>query len=309
MTEFSDVRIRPTKSALKSRADVALTRFFPDLNWLGVPIIASNIDTIGTFLVADSMRRKGMITAISKYTPVEDWKAFSYAVHGDVAVTVGLREGDFEYLDAVMQAAFDVPRFILADVANGYLEVFLDLVHEVKDTYPNIPLIAGSVTTPEGVWDLIEAGADMVKVGIGTGSICITSDVTGIGAPRLESIQECADVAHYLGKYIVAEGGFESFGDVAKAFVAGADFIMTGRLLSGHDETGDDYYGMASERAQILHYGKVANYRSVEGAETAVIPWQGELSTTLLQRHRMIQIRLQLQYTYQDNEPRLRILE
>jgi len=280
MTKFSGVRIQPTKSNLKSRRDVNLMRDLPDLNWRGVPIIASNVDSIGTFMVADAMRRKNMITAINKHIPLNEWKMFSHATHGTVAATVGLRKGDLNRLISIMTAAFDKPHFIMADVANGYLESFHDLVAEVKTLYPKTPLIAGSVVTPEGVWELFEAGADIVKVGIGNGSICSTSDVTGVGAPQVESIQECAELAHSLDKYIVAEGGFTSFGDVAKAFVAGADFVMTGSLLAGHNETGDIYYGMASEQAQVKHYGRVDSYRSVEGIETFVEP-KGKLSYTL----------------------------
>ena len=183
-------------------------------------------------------------------------------------------------------------QMICIDVANGYREVFLNFVRRVRDAFPEKIIIAGNVATREMTEALILAGADIVKVGIGPGSVCTTRKVAGVGYPQLSAISECADAAHGLNGHVMSDGGCTSPGDIAKAFAAGADFVMLGGMLAGHDESGGEmvkgedgrdyksFYGMSSSRAMEKHYGEVAEHRAPEGKEVRV-PYKGPLEITV----------------------------
>jgi len=182
-------------------------------------------------------------------------------------------------------------KFICIDVANGYSEHFVDFVKGIRDQYPDKVIIAGNVVTGEMVEELLLAGADIIKVGIGPGSVCTTRIKTGVGYPQLSAIIECADAAHGLGGQIISDGGCATPGDVAKAFGAGADFVMLGGMFAGHDESGGElieegenkfkqFYGMSSETAMNKHSGGVANYRASEG-KTVKVPYRGSIENTL----------------------------
>ena len=183
-------------------------------------------------------------------------------------------------------------KMICIDVANGYREVFLQFVRKVRKEFSDKIIIAGNVATREMTEALILAGADIVKVGIGPGSVCTTRKVAGVGYPQLSAISECADAAHGLNGHVMSDGGCSSPGDVSKAFAAGADFVMLGGMLAGHDESGgeviDDgsgskyksFYGMSSARAMETHYGEVAGHRAPEGKEVRV-PYRGALEVTI----------------------------
>ncbi len=173
--------------------------------------------------------------------------------------------------------------WICIDIANGYSEHFVDFVRQVRKDHPKLNIIAGNVVTADMTQELILAGADVVKVGIGPGSVCTTRIQTGVGYPQLSAVIECADAAHGLGGHIIADGGCTCPGDVAKAFGAGADFVMLGGMLAGHDEGGGvvnvkagtvQFYGMSSDTAMKKHSGGVADYRSSEG-RTVEVPYQG----------------------------------
>jgi len=294
---FDDVLIRPKRSTLVSRSDVTLEREFSfrhsDATWKGVPIVAANMDTTGLFDVARVLQSHGMLTCLQKfYSTSACTKAWESGVDsGFVAVTCGSTEESFELLQRKM-ATDDRIRMICIDVANGYREFFLDFVKRVRSEFPDKILIAGNVATREMTEALILAGADIVKVGIGPGSVCTTRKVAGVGYPQLSAISECADAAHGLLGHVMADGGCSSPGDVAKAFAAGADFVMLGGMLAGHDESGgeliedDDgkifksFYGMSSSKAMESHYGEVAKHRAPEGKEVRV-PYRGPLEGTI----------------------------
>jgi len=294
---FDDVLIRPKRSTLVSRSDVSLSRDFEFRHskdiWSGVPIVAANMDTTGLFSIAKVLQNHSMLTCIQKfYSTKECAEAWDDGVDpGFIAVTCGSTEESFELLQRKL-ATNDGIRMICIDVANGYREVFLDFVRRVRREFPDKIVVAGNVATREMTEALILAGADIVKVGIGPGSVCTTRKVAGVGYPQLSAISECADAAHGLLGHVMADGGCSSPGDVAKAFAAGADFVMLGGMFAGHDESGGEliengegrmyksFYGMSSSKAMESHYGEVAKHRAPEGKEVRV-PYRGVLETTV----------------------------
>jgi len=294
---FDDVLIRPKRSTLVSRSDVSLEREFSfrhsDTTWRGIPIVAANMDTTGLFDVAKVLQGHGMLTCLQKFYSTSAYaEAWENGVDsGYVAVTCGSTEESFELLQRKMSTDEGI-QMICIDVANGYREVFLDFVKRVRSEFPDKIVIAGNVATREMTEALVLAGADIVKVGIGPGSVCTTRKVAGVGYPQLSAISECADAAHGLLGHVMADGGCSSPGDVAKAFAAGADFVMLGGMLAGHDESGGDliedkngkmfksFYGMSSAKAMESHYGEVAKHRAPEGKEVRV-PYRGPLEGTI----------------------------
>ncbi|MEM7330521.1 MAG: GMP reductase [Chloroflexota bacterium] len=296
---FKDVMIRPKRSTLKSRSEVSLVREFNFLHggnrWEGVPIVAANMDTVGTFEMARTLGAQKLLTAIHKHYSIDEWTAFIASVDETilnyVAVSSGTGESDEEKLDLIM-AKFPQLTTICIDVANGYSEHFVNFVKKVRDKYPDKIIWAGNVVTGEMVEELLLGGADVIKVGIGPGSVCTTRVKTGVGYPQLSAIIECADAAHGLGGQIISDGGCKVPGDLAKAFGAGADFVMLGGMLAGHDESGGEtievdgqkfrqFYGMSSQTAMNKYAGGVANYRASEG-KTVTIPYRGPVGATVL---------------------------
>ncbi|MGV3345366.1 GMP reductase [Enterobacteriaceae bacterium LUAb1] len=280
---FKDVLIRPKRSTLKSRSDVALDRTFTfkhsHLSWSGVPVIAANMDTVGTFQMAEALSHFTILTAVHKHYSLEAWQQFVSRVPESVLrctmVSTGTSEPDFIKLQQVLALSSQL-NFICIDVANGYSEHFVTFLQRVREAYPNKTICAGNVVTGEMVEELILSGADIVKVGIGPGSVCTTRVKTGVGYPQLSAVIECADAAHGLRGQIVSDGGCSVPGDIAKAFGGGADFVMLGGMLAGHDEcegtiveeNGESFmlfYGMSSESAMKRHSGSVAGYRAAEG--------------------------------------------
>lgn len=293
---FKDVLIRPKRSVLNSRSEVSLEREFKfkhsQLSWKGVPIIAANMDHTGTFAMAKALSEFGLLTAMDKFIPEDKWKEFAAGSPSAVKssfVSIGIADHDIEKVKTVIKHA-DVSMICL-DVANGYTERFVDFLKRLRDIYPNKTIMAGNVVTGEMVEELILSGADIVKIGIGPGSVCTTREKTGVGYPQLSAIIECADAAHGLSGQVCADGGCTSPGDVAKAFAAGADFVMLGGMLSGHDEclgevveeNGKRYkrfYGMSSAEAMEKHHGSVAEYRASEGRSVNV-PYRGPVKNTV----------------------------
>merc|ERR1712127_437137 len=296
--DFKDVLLRPKRSKIRSRADVDLVREFKFHNSKqvhhGVPIIASNMDTVGTFEMAKALGQHKCYTCIHKYYSVDQWREFA-ASNKDilpyVAASSGIAEGDFERLGDICENVPDV-RLICLDVANGYSQFFVEYVEKVRKAFPTHTILAGNVVTGEMTEALIFAGADIVKVGIGPGSVCTTRKKTGVGYPQLSAVMECADSAHGLGGHIISDGGCTCPGDFAKAFGAGADFVMLGGMLSGHDQSGGEiierdgkkvklFYGMSSATAMNKHVGGVSEYRASEG-KTVEVPYRGDAETTVL---------------------------
>ena len=295
---FKDVMIRPKRSTLKSRSEVNLEREFKflhsPLTWKGIPIIAANMDTVGTFEMAKALSEKKLFTAIHKHYSLEDWNLFSsnmsIDIKSNIAVSTGIGKNDSENLSKIFKLNAYL-NFICIDVANGYSEYFTDFVKQTRDQYPDKVIIAGNVVTGEMVEELLLSGADIVKVGIGPGSVCTTRVKTGVGYPQLSAIIECADAAHGLGGQIISDGGCTTPGDIAKAFGAGADFVMLGGMLAGHSESGGEviekqgkpyrkFYGMSSSTAMEKHVGGVADYRASEG-KTVEVPFKGDVENTL----------------------------
>ncbi|KAJ3016418.1 UNVERIFIED_CONTAM: GMP reductase 2 [Siphonaria sp. JEL0065] len=295
--DYKDVLIRPKRSTLRSRAQVDLNRTYTFRNsgrqWTGVPIIAANMDTVGTFEMAVALAHSNLITCIHKHYTFEDWKEWGHRNPGmlpAVAVSAGTGQPDLERVNQVL-TEFPSISFVCLDVANGYSEHFVDAVKAVRKAHPTHTIIAGNVVTGEMTEELILAGADIIKVGIGPGSVCTTRRQTGVGYPQLSAVLDCADAAHGLNGHVIADGGCVCPGDVAKGFGAGADFVMLGGMLAGHEESGGEtieengklfkqFYGMSSSTAMKKHVGGVAEYRASEG-KTVRVPFRGEVAGTV----------------------------
>jgi len=289
--DYSDVLIRPKRSILESRKEVDLNRTFKFKNgktWHGIPIVAANMDTTGTVEIGKILSSHGMLTCLSKHgkhVDVDDHEKLH------MALSFGMGEKDREFL--FKEREEDYPFFCL-DVANGYTQRFIDFVKEVREQWPSKIIIAGNVVTAEMTEALLLAGADIIKIGVGPGSVCTTRKISGVGFPQLSAVMECADAAHGLNGFIMADGGCQFPGDIAKAFGAGADFVMLGGLLAGHeecagevvtDEAGDSYkvfYGMSSDTAMNKHSGGVATYRASEG-KTVKVSYRGPVENTIQQ--------------------------
>ncbi len=296
---FKDVMFRPKRSTLKSRSEVSLEQNFKFLHsmssWTGVPIMAANMDTVGTFEIAKVLAKEKLFTAIHKHYTLEEWNNFLKNATPDfydhIAVSTGTGKEDFDKIGQIIKAN-PLLKFICIDVANGYSEHFVQFLKKTRKQYPDKIIIAGNVVTGEMTEELLLAGADIVKVGIGPGSVCTTRVKTGVGYPQLSAIIECADAAHGLGGHIISDGGCTTPGDVAKAFGAGADFVMLGGMLAGHTESGGElfevkgekfkqFYGMSSKTAMDKHAGGVAEYRASEG-KTVQVPFKGDVIYTVL---------------------------
>ena len=312
--DYKDVLIRPKRSVLRSRKEVDLRRKYKFRNsgntWWGIPIMAANMDGVGTFNMAYELSRSKMFTCITKQNTPKDWyNQFGQIDTDHLAVSVGTNLEDYEKAKEIITTCN--LNWVCIDIANGYSEHFVDFVRKVRGDYPKLNIIAGNVVTADMTQELILAGADIVKVGIGPGSVCTTRTQTGVGYPQLSAVIECADAAHGLGGHIIADGGCTCPGDVAKAFAAGADFVMLGGMLAGHDEGGGEviikryktgeyngsivgetygavyedkslvrFYGMSSATAMDKHSGGVADYRSSEG-RTVEIPYKGSVKSTV----------------------------
>ena len=293
---FDDVLIRPKRSTLVSRSEVDLTRDFKFKNtsktWSGVPIISANMDTTGTFETAKSLEKYGILTAIHKFYSLNDWEANLKNLNPKyVIVTVGSSYEEFNKAKNIFNLNSDLD-FLCLDVANGYREDFLQAVAKFREAFPDKIIMAGNVATREMTEAIILAGADIVKVGIGPGSVCTTRKVAGVGYPQLSSISECADAAHGLGGHVISDGGCKFPGDVAKAFGAGSDFVMLGGMFAGHAESGGDlitdengqmykdFYGMSSELAQQRYYGDLAEHRASEGKKVR-LKYKGSIDITV----------------------------
>lgn len=294
--DFKDVLFRPKRSTLSSRQSVCLERTYTFLHskkvWTGVPIVASNMDKTGTFSMAQELQKHKMLTCVHKHYTLEDWeKAINTLDPEYFAISSGISASDLKFVDTLL-TTYPQIQFICLDVANGYQESFVDKVKETRERHPSKTIVAGNVVTGEMVEELLLAGADIVKVGIGSGSACTTRKQTGVGYPQLSAVIECADAAHGLGGCIMSDGGCVVPGDVAKAFGGGADFCMIGGMLAGHTESEGDirykdgkeymeFYGMSSDTAMCKYKGSVAEYRSSEG-KTVLVPYRGPVNHTIM---------------------------
>jgi GMP reductase len=298
--DFKDVLIRPKRSTLNTRSGVDISREFTfrhtGTKYHGIPIVASNMDTTGTFEMAKALDPFKLTTALHKHYSVDECVAFFRGLERKSAAfySMGIAKSDEEKFRKVMaqagQGEDSTIRYVCIDVANGYTESFVSFVGRIRDDFPQVVIMAGNVVTGEMTEELILSGADIVKVGIGPGSVCTTRKMTGVGFPQLSAIIECADAAHGLEGHICADGGCATPGDVAKAFGGGADFVMLGGMFAGHDECGGEiverdgqrfqrFYGMSSRTAMEKYSGGVAEYRAAEGKEV-LVPYRGPVAGT-----------------------------
>ena len=294
--DFKDVLIRPKRSTLTSRSDVDITREFvfrhAGVKYHGIPIIASNMDTTGTFEMARALDEFRLSTALHKHYSVDECVRFFRSLErkSSAFYSMGITKADEEKFKRVVDAAGDAVGYVCIDVANGYHENFGTFVTRIRSAYPRLVIMAGNVVTGEMTEELILSGADIVKVGIGPGSVCTTRKMTGVGYPQLSAVIECADAAHGLSGLICADGGCSTPGDVAKAFGGGADFVMLGGMFAGHEESGGErverdgatyqrFYGMSSKAAMDRYAGGVAEYRAAEGKEV-LVPYRGPVANT-----------------------------
>jgi GMP reductase len=299
--DFDDVLIRPKRSVAPSRASVELERQYQfraaaaQAGWTGIPIIAANLDTTGSMDMAAALHELRMLTCLHKFYPLEQLvRFFTQSPAGaSTFYTLGVQDEDFEKLKAFVAKAPDRARLICIDAANGYTKYFVDRVKHVRDLCPRATIMAGNVATPEMVQELlIEGRADIVKVGIGPGSVCTTRRMTGVGYPQLSAIIECADAAHGNQGHICADGGCRTPGDIAKAFGAGADFVMLGGMLAGTDQcegewtsvdrrkTALKFYGMSSLEAHEKHHDGLKEYAAAEG-KCVTVPCKGPVKDVL----------------------------
>ena len=295
---FDDVLMEPKRSTLSSRRDVDMTRKFTFINSGKVmnftPIFASNMDGVGTFSMAKVLQEHKMMTVITKSTSVDQWRqAVGSGLRlQSVSVSVGTnkmwdREAmDYKNMQDVLNSFPDV-KMITVDVANAYHQNFVDFIKKVREEYPEKVIVAGNVVTPEMVEELIINGADMVKIGIGPGSVCTTRTMTGVGVPQFSAILECADAANGVDGHIMADGGCVYPGDIAKALGGGAHAVMIGGMLAGHEESEmqsvdgkREFYGMSSDRAREIHGKRKDGYRGNEGRHVA-LPDRGPVNDTV----------------------------
>ena len=322
--DYADVLIRPKRSTLGSRKEVDLERSFKfrnysapfehdnweDYDYRGIPIVASNMDGVGTFEVARSLAHQGFFTCLVKTYSVDEISIFfnnnSRKITDNVAVSLGISDADFEKMLEIYENCKTNIKYVCIDVANGYSERFSSFICKFRKAFPDVVIIAGNVVTGEMTEELILNGADIVKVGIGPGAVCTTRLQTGVGYPQLSAVIECSDAAHGLGGQIIADGGCATPGDVAKAFAAGADFVMLGSMLAGTNQGGGEvitkrfatseldandkpvvaekhyvkFYGMSSKTANEKHFGGLKNYRSSEG-RTVEVEYKGDITNVL----------------------------
>ncbi|AEP09976.1 GMP reductase [Micavibrio aeruginosavorus] len=297
--DFKDVLIRPKRSTLASRRDVDIRRDY-DFKWSkksfhGIPVIAANMDGVGTMAMARAfhVQGDGLTVALHKHYALDQLvEFFGTAESANAWYSIGVSEKDQEKLEEFLKtpAGAKLDRLCI-DVANGYSQPFVDFIKRMRDKLPTTTIMAGNVVTGEMTEELILSGADVVKVGIGPGSVCTTRKMTGVGYPQLSAIIECADAAHGLGGLVCGDGGCTVPGDLAKAFGAGSDFVMLGGMLAGHDQCEGDvvdedghkfvtFYGMSSDTAMKKHVGGVAKYRASEG-KTVRVPYRGDVTESL----------------------------
>jgi len=299
--DFSDVLLMPKRSSYASRSEASLERKmkfkYSPLEWQGIPIMVSNMDTTGTIEMAQALSKHKIITCLHKYYTYTD---IPLDLNRDYyAVSSGISEKDLLKLDDIVRHVN--PKIICMDVANGYMSKFVEACADVRRKYPDKILIAGNICTSEGVLDLVMNGkVDIVKVGIGSGSCCTTRKQTGIGMPQLSAVIECSDTAHGIDAHIISDGGIQINADFSKAYAGGADFVMSGSMFAAHKESGGElvsvsnpkdessnktykiFYGMSSTTAMDKYSGGVAKYRSSEG-KTVKLEYRGPVEDTILE--------------------------
>lgn len=301
--DYNDVLIVPQRTTLKSRSQVCLTRDVQFKHsrqqWSGLPVISSNMDTVTNLETFKLLKRRQMISCFPKYLnkhwihtgPPPELSDTDYYM-----LSTGTNDEDITnviHLISILKEKGIHPKFLCFDVANGYMINLINTCHRLRKAMPNVTFMAGNIVTPHGVKDLVVDGlVDIIKVGIGSGALCTTRKVTGVGYPQLSAVLECAEKAHELGAHIVADGGVTMVGDISKAFCAGGDFVMLGSMLAGHDSSPGDIitekgklykitYGMSSTIANNKYAGGLKNYKTPEGKVVKML-CKGKMEDTLM---------------------------
>lgn len=317
--DYQDVLLRPKRSTLASRSQVDIIRQY-NFKWSpssvkGTGIIAANMATTGTMEMASVLQKHNLFSALHKHYDAKELINFlknnkeQFGNNDLIFISSGVGQADYAKLEEVMRSK--LVNNICIDVANGYSPYLIQYVKKVRQAWPEALIMAGNVVTGDMTEDLILNGVDIVKVGIGPGSVCTTRKLTGVGRPQFSTVIECADAAHGVGGMICADGGCTVPGDICKSLCAGADFVMLGGMLAGHEESGGElsskffktdevaleengelsckikekqfkkFYGMSSDYAQEKFYGGMKTYRASEG-KVVEIPFRGPLEHTLL---------------------------
>lgn len=320
--DFCDVLFKPKRTTLNSRREADVIRkykfkYYPQ-TVMSCGIVAANMATTGTFAVNDVLQKYQAITCLHKHYDYTDTANYRYitenydkeesSYNAYTFISTGLRDDKERLFSLLADKNFKIDKLCI-DIANGYIPKLSDFVKEVRDKFPEILIMVGNIVTGDMTQDLILSGADIVKVGIGPGSVCTTRKLTGVGRPQLSAILDCSDAAHGVGGLICADGGCTCAGDVAKAFGAGADFVMIGGMFAGTDEAAGEliektietnefaeengethrllkkekyklFYGMSSQLAQEKHFGGMACYRASEG-KVVEIPYKGSIDNVI----------------------------
>lgn len=282
---YDDVLIVPSKSAVRSRKDPNLSTRVTRRHKIELPFVSANMDTITESQMAIAMWKMGGLGILHRFMPIEDQvhevRLMKEAGCDLVAASIGVNEEAKERAEALVKEG---AKILTIDIAHGHSESMLETLKWMKDKFGDrVDLIAGNVATPEATEELIAAGADAIKVGIGPGSMCTTRIITGCGVPQLTAVAWCMEAARAKNIPVIADGGLKSSGDIVKAFAAGAETVMLGSLLSGTLETpgsihhGKKHYrGMASKAAQVSWRGHLPEGMAPEGEATSV-PVKGHL--------------------------------
>lgn len=275
---FDDVLITPARSDIRSRRDPQLTSKLTKNIQIETPIISANMDTITEFDMALAMHRLGGMGILHRFITTEEQSSQARRLKEAGVKNISASVGVGEEFKTRAQSLIDVGvNIITIDIAHGHSVQMMETMKWLKDKYPHIDIIAGNLATPDAARDLIEAGADAIKVGIGPGSMCTTRIITGCGVPQLTAVALAAEVADSFGVPVIADGGIRTSGDMVKAFAAGASIVMLGSMLSGTIETPGEikngrkqYRGMASRSAQDSWRGGVPEGMAPEGESTQV---------------------------------------
>lgn len=294
--DFKDVLLEPQITQISSRKEVNLNVQLLSLHSKqiirGIPVISANMSSVSTFSMAKALSEQNMFCAIHKHYTVDELVDFYHSNEDGlydkhVFYTLGISDSDIEKLMKFI-SLYSIPSLICMDVANGYMTSFAKKISEIRRLCRNSIIMAGNVVTPNGAISLLNAGADIIKVGIGSSAACRTRTVAGVGIPQLSAILETVDAVHHMNGMLCSDGGCNTPADFGKAFAAGADFVMSGTMFAGHDECEGaiidgnkmGFYGMSSETAMDLHNGGMASYRASEGIYTTV-DYKGPVINTI----------------------------
>lgn len=289
--DFDDVLIVPQFSDITSRSQVDVSSLIEG-KWgasiQGVPIIAANMDGVGTFSMHEALKKFGVFTAITKHHVLADWVNQQDVSHA--FITIGMNDDELMKAESIVEVWKDriadfTPKIVI-DVANGYMNPFYNFIEKVRNRIPDAFIMAGTVVTPEAVQRCILSGADLARVGIGTGAVCTTRRVTGVGYPQFSALMECVPAADEVGGGVQSDGGCVFPGDFSKALAIGAKMVMAGSIFAGHYESEQAirdgkviFYGMSSQVAQENH-NQVKKYRASEG-RVVEIPYKGIVAHTI----------------------------